>query len=138
MGWPASSHAPYMDYILADRVVAAPHLLPHGFTEKVIYMPHSYYATDYAQSSPRSPDASHARQEQQQGSCGVVGEEAGTATRAERVGSLRLSSRRRELRREEGLPTAPDVVVFCSFNQVHDAPASAPCLPQLCSRSRSR
>ncbi|KAK3234890.1 hypothetical protein CYMTET_54879 [Cymbomonas tetramitiformis] len=51
MGWPASTFAPYIDYIVADRVVAAPHLLPAYFSEKVIYMPHSYYANDYLQSS---------------------------------------------------------------------------------------
>jgi len=106
-----------MDYILADRVVAPPHLLRHGFSEKAIYMPHSYYATDYAQSSPKSPDApSHAQEEEQyeEGACGV-GDETGTeANRLPR----RLSARRRELRREEGLPTEPGVVVFCSFNQV--------------------
>lgn len=130
MGWPASSHAPYMDYILADRVVAPPHLLPHGFSEKVIYMPHSYYATDYAQSSPRSPDASHAREELEEAACGV-GEETSTAAEAERVVPAHLSARRSQLRREEGLPTAPDVVVFCSFNQVRVPPESAASSPSL-------
>jgi len=53
MGWPASSFAPYIDYIVADRVVAPPHQLGKLFSEKVMYMPGSYYVGDYHSSSVR-------------------------------------------------------------------------------------
>ena len=45
LGYPGTMGAPYMDYIIADRV-----LVPLGseqfYTEKVIYMPHSYQVND--------------------------------------------------------------------------------------------
>jgi protein O-GlcNAc transferase len=104
MGWPASSHAPFMDYILADRVVAPPHLLEQGFSEKLIVMPHSYYVTDYAQSAPRLLE--------EPAECSPEDAERGEAT------PPGVTLARRELRREEGLPTQDDaMVVFCSYNQ---------------------
>eukprot|EP00959_Pyramimonas_sp_CCMP1952_P340943 7141841-Pyramimonas_sp.AAC.1 len=51
MGWPSSSFAEHMDYIVVDKVVAPPHLLLQYYSEKVLYMPHSYYLNDHRRSA---------------------------------------------------------------------------------------
>lgn len=45
MGYPGTTGADYMDYVIADRVVIPPEAQVH-FTEKPVYMPHSYQAND--------------------------------------------------------------------------------------------
>jgi predicted O-linked N-acetylglucosamine transferase (SPINDLY family) len=45
LGFPGTMAAPYMDYILADRVVIPPDEQV-DYQEKVIYLPHSYQAND--------------------------------------------------------------------------------------------
>ncbi len=42
MGYPGPMNAPFYDYLIADRLVSPPIL-----TEKVVYMPHSYFVTSY-------------------------------------------------------------------------------------------
>ncbi len=45
LGYPATLGAPYIDYLLADRIV-----VPEGeqgfYTEKIVYLPETYWATD--------------------------------------------------------------------------------------------
>lgn len=45
LGHPGTMGAPYMDYILADTTIISPETEPH-FSEKVIYLPHSYQPND--------------------------------------------------------------------------------------------
>lgn len=45
LGYPGTTGATYMDYVVADRVVIPPEAEEY-FTEKVVYMPHSYQAND--------------------------------------------------------------------------------------------
>jgi predicted O-linked N-acetylglucosamine transferase (SPINDLY family) len=45
LGFPATLGAPYMDYILADRVVIPEDERRH-YDEQVVYLPHSYQAND--------------------------------------------------------------------------------------------
>jgi predicted O-linked N-acetylglucosamine transferase (SPINDLY family) len=45
LGYPGTMGAPYMDYILADKTLITPETEPF-FTEKVIYLPHSYQPND--------------------------------------------------------------------------------------------
>jgi predicted O-linked N-acetylglucosamine transferase (SPINDLY family) len=60
LGFPATLGAPYMDYILADRIV-----IPDGerrfYTEQVVWLPHSYQANDSRRAMPdAAPSRSHA------------------------------------------------------------------------------
>lgn len=45
MGYPGTTGAAYMDYVIADRMVIPPEAQVH-FTEKPVYMPHSYQVND--------------------------------------------------------------------------------------------
>jgi protein O-GlcNAc transferase len=42
--------AEYIDYLVTDKIASPPSVLSKIYTEKVIYMPHSYFANDYKQS----------------------------------------------------------------------------------------
>jgi len=59
LGYPGTTGAGYMDYVVADRVVIPPEARDH-FAEKVVYMPHSYQAND---SHREISDRSFAREE---------------------------------------------------------------------------
>lgn len=45
LGYPGTTGANYMDYVVADKVVIPPHAQAH-FAEKVVYLPHSYQVND--------------------------------------------------------------------------------------------
>ena len=45
LGYPGTTGARYMDYVIADKVVIPPQSRAH-FTEKVVYLPHSYQVND--------------------------------------------------------------------------------------------
>lgn len=45
LGFPGTMAAPYMDYILADRVLVPSESRAH-YSEQVVYLPHSYQATE--------------------------------------------------------------------------------------------
>lgn len=45
LGYPGTTGADYMDYVVADKVVLPAEIQPF-FTEKVVYMPHSYQVND--------------------------------------------------------------------------------------------
>ncbi|HOB67874.1 tetratricopeptide repeat protein [Ottowia sp.] len=45
LGYPGSMGADFIDYLLADRVVIAPQQRAH-YSEKIIYLPHSYQVND--------------------------------------------------------------------------------------------
>lgn len=45
LGYPGTTGADYMDYVVADRVVIPPEARDH-FAEKVVYMPHCYQVND--------------------------------------------------------------------------------------------
>jgi protein O-GlcNAc transferase len=47
MGFCSSMGADYIDYIITDRISSPEHTLQRLYSEKVIYMPHSYFANDY-------------------------------------------------------------------------------------------
>lgn len=51
MGFCGSIGADFIDYIITDKIVTPPELLPRLYSEKAIYMPNSYFANDYAQCS---------------------------------------------------------------------------------------
>ena len=44
--------ADYIDYMISDEVATPPECVPRFYTEKIIFMPHSYFVNDYMQSSP--------------------------------------------------------------------------------------
>jgi protein O-GlcNAc transferase len=60
LGYPGSVGADYIDYVLADRVVVPPGD-DHFYTEKVVYLPHSYQVNDptaaIAQRTPSHAEA---------------------------------------------------------------------------------
>jgi protein O-GlcNAc transferase len=45
LGYPGTLGAAYIDYIIADRIVAPPEM-QHAFAEKIVYMPDSYQPND--------------------------------------------------------------------------------------------
>ncbi len=55
LGYPGTTGAPFMDYLIADRIVI-PDERRHHYSETLIYLPHSYQANDdtreIAQSAP--------------------------------------------------------------------------------------
>jgi protein O-GlcNAc transferase len=51
MGFCGSIGADYIDYIITDEVSSPPEWIDRIYSEKAIYMPHSYFVNDYAQSS---------------------------------------------------------------------------------------
>jgi protein O-GlcNAc transferase len=42
--------ADYIDYLITDEIASPKHTLDSLYTEKVIYMPFSYFVNDYKQS----------------------------------------------------------------------------------------
>jgi len=47
LGYPGTSGAPYMDYIITDAVTS-PMELADTFSEKLAYMPHTFFIGDHA------------------------------------------------------------------------------------------
>lgn len=45
LGYPGTTGAKFMDYVVADKVVLPPPMQPY-FSEKVVYLPHSYQCND--------------------------------------------------------------------------------------------
>lgn len=48
MGFPASSGAPYLDYLVCDPIVVPPHLRTF-YSEGMIWMPHCYFVNSHSQ-----------------------------------------------------------------------------------------
>lgn len=46
MGFPATTGASFLPYLITDKVVA-PDELAHCYSEKLARMPHSYFVNDY-------------------------------------------------------------------------------------------
>ena len=51
MGFCGSTGADYIDYLITDEVSSPKDVMAQYYTEKPIYMPHSYFLNDYAQTS---------------------------------------------------------------------------------------
>lgn len=51
MGFCGSIGADYIDYIVTDEICSPPEIIDKIYSEKAIYMPNSYFASDYMQSS---------------------------------------------------------------------------------------
>jgi len=78
LGFPGTTGADYIDYIITDRIVTPPTEAKY-YSEKIVYLPHAYQPTDNQQAI----------------------------------------SDRRFTRRNLGLPSDPDIIVFSSFNQTY-------------------
>ncbi|KAI1713615.1 glycosyl transferase family 41 domain-containing protein [Ditylenchus destructor] len=48
LGYPGTSGAPFMDYIITD-CITSPVNLAHAYSEKLAYMPHTFFVGDHAQ-----------------------------------------------------------------------------------------
>lgn len=51
LGYPGTSGASFMDYLITD-VVTSPLELAHQYSEKLAYMPHTYFIGDHKQMFP--------------------------------------------------------------------------------------
>jgi protein O-GlcNAc transferase len=51
MGFCGSMAADYVDYIITDEITSPYECVQRFYSEKAIYMPHSYFVNDYFQSS---------------------------------------------------------------------------------------
>lgn len=47
MGFCGSMGADYIDYFITDEIASPPDCLNRFYSEKAIYMPHSYFVNDY-------------------------------------------------------------------------------------------
>lgn len=56
--------ADYIDYLVTDRIASPSETLDRLYSEKVIYMPHSYFANDYKQSCRYVFDRERPKREQ--------------------------------------------------------------------------
>jgi predicted O-linked N-acetylglucosamine transferase (SPINDLY family) len=54
LGFPGTSGAAYIDYIIADRIVVPPEH-QRFFTENIVYLPHAYQANDVARAIATTP-----------------------------------------------------------------------------------
>jgi predicted O-linked N-acetylglucosamine transferase (SPINDLY family) len=54
LGFPGTSGAPYMDYLIADRIVVPPEQQAF-FSEKIAYLPHCYQANDSGKEIAAAP-----------------------------------------------------------------------------------
>ena len=87
-GMPGTTGAPYMDFLLTDRNQSPPRLA-HLYSERLLYMPHTYIATEHRQSL------------------------------TEIVTAHEMAPEARDARRAaSGLPLHP-AVVFCAFHTQH-------------------
>ena len=51
LGWMGTTGCDFIQYVLSDPVLTPPHLRA-GFSEKIIFMPHSFMACSHAVSRP--------------------------------------------------------------------------------------
>jgi protein O-GlcNAc transferase len=51
MGFCGSIGADFIDYIVTDEISSPPEIIDKIYCEKAIYMPNSYFVSDYMQSS---------------------------------------------------------------------------------------
>ena len=47
MGFPATTGASFLPYLITDRVVAPPETTRHCYSEHLAYMPNCYFVNDY-------------------------------------------------------------------------------------------
>ncbi|KAG9389751.1 Glycosyl transferase family 41 [Carpediemonas membranifera] len=93
LGFPSTTGAPFIDYLVTDRVASPPDL-GYLYSENLVFLPQSYFVTDH-----RQAHADLFTDEELQGAC-------------ERRGEARA-----EMRRVYGIPV--DAFVFACFNQVY-------------------
>ncbi len=66
MGYPGTTGADYMDYLIAD-VSVIPDVVRNYYSEKILYMPHSYHVNDHRQTSQFVIESDHAPTRSQYG-----------------------------------------------------------------------
>ncbi|KAG9393601.1 Glycosyl transferase family 41 [Carpediemonas membranifera] len=93
LGFPSTTGAPFIDYLVTDRAASPPDL-GYLYSENLVFLPQSYFVTDH-----RQAHADLFTDEELQGAC-------------ERRGEARA-----EMRRVYGIPV--DAFVFACFNQVY-------------------
>mmetsp|Transcript_21197 Transcript_21197/g.55263 ORF Transcript_21197/g.55263 Transcript_21197/m.55263 type:complete len:1185 (-) Transcript_21197:87-3641(-) len=52
LGYPGTSGAPYMDYFISDAITSPPELWEESYSEKLVYLPHTFFVGDHKQAYP--------------------------------------------------------------------------------------
>lgn len=145
LGYPGTSGAPYMDYIVTDKVTS-PLELADQYSEKLAYMPHTFFVGDHKQMFPHLIQYLRAANNQvivevtQNGTVPahaaavLLDKEKNDPSLAPKVGAL-IEEKKKEYngckdsgeripsavpiitRSHYGLPE--DAVVYCNFNQLY-------------------
>lgn len=145
LGYPGTSGAPYMDYIITDKVTS-PLELADQYSEKLAYMPHTFFVGDHKQMFPHLIQYLRAANNQvivevtQNGTVPahtaavLLDKEKNDPSLAPKVGAL-IEEKKKEYngckdsgeripsavpiitRSHYGLPE--DAVVYCNFNQLY-------------------
>jgi len=105
MGFPGSSGAPYIDYMIADDVVIPSQFRP-WYTENILFMPHCYFVNSHKHILVNSDETEHDSFQNSNKNNNV------------NVGDNQNNAAMLSLKREDyGLPPDPATFVFCCHSR---------------------
>uniref|UniRef100_A0A914DGF5 protein O-GlcNAc transferase n=1 Tax=Acrobeloides nanus TaxID=290746 RepID=A0A914DGF5_9BILA len=104
LGYPGTSGAPFMDYIVTD-IVTSPIELAHAYSEKLAYLPHTFFIGDHAQMLKHLTERVILK-EKNEGS--AMEKDTVTVVNATDLGPLLAKAEVKEFIREAEVPHGPE------------------------------